>query len=77
MYDEGEDQPKKIYEERLAELKTTGNKLIDREREFSIRPRAFEELGKSIVHLEKAISAYEAKVCMDRYSTYCKGAVCN
>lgn len=62
LYDEGEDQPKKVYVERLADLKITGNKLVEREREFSLRPRAFEELGKSIIHFEKVVAAYNAKV---------------
>ena len=62
MYDEGEDQPKNVYQERLKELKKTGDMLIERERESRLRPGAYEVLAKTIVHYEKIYLAYEAKV---------------
>ena len=64
LYDEGEDQPKKVYVERLVALRKVGDPVVEREKEFRERPVAFEELGRTIVHFEKILESYEQGVCM-------------
>ena len=58
LYEEGEDQPKKVYVEKLAELKKSGDPVVIREQEWRERPPAFEELVKRIVHYEKILQKY-------------------
>lgn len=58
LYEEGEDQPKKVYVEKLAELKKLGDPVVTREQEWKERPPAFEELVKRIVHYEKILQKY-------------------
>uniref|UniRef100_A0A3B4T650 Heat shock protein family A (Hsp70) member 4 like n=1 Tax=Seriola dumerili TaxID=41447 RepID=A0A3B4T650_SERDU len=48
LYEDGEDQPKQVYEEKLDALKRLGQPIQDRHREHEDRPRAFEELGKKL-----------------------------
>ena len=62
LYDEGEDQPKKVYVKRLEELRKTGDVLVTREQEWRERPRAFEELAATIVHYEKIVAEYKDEV---------------
>ena len=64
LYDEGEDQPKKVYVKRLEELKKTGDKVVTREAEWRERPRAFEELASTIIHYEKILAEYKDEVCV-------------
>lgn len=63
LYDEGEDQPKKVYVEKLTELRRNGDPVILREREFQERPIAFSELGATIIHYEKILESYTQGVC--------------
>ena len=58
LYEEGEDQPKKVYVEKLAELKKLGDPVVTREQEWRERPPAFEGLVKRIVHYEKILQKY-------------------
>ena len=58
LYEDGEDQPKKVYVEKLAELKKLGDPVVGREQEWRERPPAFEELVKKIVHYEKILQKY-------------------
>ena len=58
LYEEGEDQPKKVYVDKLAELKKLGDPVVTREQEWRERPPAFEELVKRIVHYEKILQKY-------------------
>ena len=58
LYEEGEDQPKKVYVDKAAELKKLGDPVVLREQEWRERPPAFEELGKMIVHYEKILKKY-------------------
>ena len=58
LYEDGEDQPKKVYVEKLAELKKLGDPVVSREQEWRERPPAFEELVKKIVHYEKILQKY-------------------
>lgn len=62
LYEEGEDQSKKVYVKRLEELQKTGNKLVTRETEWRERPRAFEELASTIIHYEKILEQYRDQV---------------
>ena len=62
LYDEGEDQSKKVYVERFNDLKKWGDPVVERERESVLRPGAYELLGRTIVHYEKIVAAYEAEV---------------
>uniref|UniRef100_A0AAQ4QLX1 Heat shock protein 4 like n=1 Tax=Gasterosteus aculeatus aculeatus TaxID=481459 RepID=A0AAQ4QLX1_GASAC len=61
LYEEGEDQPKHVYEEKLDALKTLGQPIQDRHREHEDRPRAFEELGKKIQLCIKFVDSYKQK----------------
>ena len=36
--------------------------MMEREREFKERPKAFEELGQAIVHYEKILTLYKDEV---------------
>lgn len=61
LYEEGEDQPKQVYLDKLADLKKLGQPVKDRYNESELRPRAFEELGKQIQQYMKIIEAYKTK----------------
>jgi molecular chaperone DnaK (HSP70) len=63
LYDEGEDQPKKVYVAKLVELRKLGDPVVEREKEFAERPGAFNELGTTIIHYEKFIESYTQGVC--------------
>ena len=58
LYDEGEEQPKKVYVARLEDLKKHGDPVLEREREHNERGPAFEQLGKTIIHYEKILNEY-------------------
>ena len=68
LYDEGEDQPKKVYVKRLEELLKTGNVVVRREAEWKERPGAFEELATAIVHFEKILTQYKDEVSEQSHS---------
>ncbi|XP_044310187.1 heat shock 70 kDa protein 4 [Varanus komodoensis] len=61
LYEEGEDQPKQVYIDKLAELKTVGQPIQVRFQESEERPKAFEELGKQIQQYMKAVLSFKAK----------------
>jgi len=61
LYEEGEDQQKQVYIDKLADLKKLGQPVQDRYNESEQRPRAFEELGKQIQQYMKIIEAYKTK----------------
>ncbi|KAF0044382.1 heat shock 70 kDa protein 4L [Scophthalmus maximus] len=61
LYEDGEDQPKQVYEEKLDALKRLGQPIQDRHREQEDRPRAFEELGKKLQLYMKFVDAYKQK----------------
>lgn len=60
LYDEGEDQPKKVYVARLEEMKKLGNPVLVREQEWEGRPKAFDLLAGVIVHYEKILEQHAA-----------------
>uniref|UniRef100_A0A3Q2QGD7 Heat shock protein family A (Hsp70) member 4 like n=1 Tax=Fundulus heteroclitus TaxID=8078 RepID=A0A3Q2QGD7_FUNHE len=61
LYEEGEDQPKHVYEEKLGALKRFGEPIQERHRESEDRPRAFEELGKKLQLYMKFVDFYKQK----------------
>ncbi|KAL2099348.1 hypothetical protein ACEWY4_005828 [Coilia grayii] len=61
LYEEGEDQPKQVYLDKLLELKRFGEPIEERQREWEERPRAFDELGRKIQVFLKAVEAYKQK----------------
>ncbi|XP_068014997.1 heat shock 70 kDa protein 4 [Melanerpes formicivorus] len=61
LYEDGEDQPKQIYIDKLTELKTLGQPIQARFQESEERPKAFEDLGKQIQHYMKIVHSFKAK----------------
>uniref|UniRef100_A0A1A8MCT6 Heat shock protein 4b n=1 Tax=Nothobranchius pienaari TaxID=704102 RepID=A0A1A8MCT6_9TELE len=61
LYDDGEDQAKQVYIDKLAELKKLGQPILERYMEAEDRPKAFEELGKQIQQYMKFVEAYKMK----------------
>jgi hypothetical protein len=61
LYEDGEDLGKQMYIDRLAALKKHGSPVVERYREASERPGAFESLGQTIQLLTKVVNAYESK----------------
>ncbi|XP_037550930.1 heat shock 70 kDa protein 4L [Nematolebias whitei] len=61
LYEDGEDQPKQVYEEKLGALQRFGQPIQDRHRENEDRPRAFEELGKKLQLYMKFVDSYRQK----------------
>ncbi|KAM4795059.1 heat shock protein 105 kDa [Rhinophrynus dorsalis] len=58
LYEDGEDQPKQVYIEKLDELKKLGIPIQNRYREAEERPKMFEELGKRLQHYAKILEEY-------------------
>uniref|UniRef100_A0A673C8N1 Heat shock protein 4 like n=1 Tax=Sphaeramia orbicularis TaxID=375764 RepID=A0A673C8N1_9TELE len=61
LYEDGEDQPKQVYVDKLDALKRLGQPIQDRHREHEDRPRGFEELGKKLQLYMKAVDSYKQK----------------
>ncbi|XP_063468500.1 heat shock 70 kDa protein 4 isoform X4 [Symphalangus syndactylus] len=61
LYEDGEDQPKQVYVDKLAELKNLGQPIKIRFQESEERPKLFEELGKQIQQYMKIISSFKNK----------------
>lgn len=61
LYEDGEDQPKQVYIDKLAELKKLGQPIQDRFTEAEERPKAFEEMGKQIQQYMKFVEAFKMK----------------
>lgn len=53
LYEEGDDQKKQVYLDKLTQLKNIGIPIKDRYDEFQYRPAAFDELGHGIQHVRK------------------------
>lgn len=60
LYDEGEDQPKNVYNEKLKDLKSTGDPAEKREAEDGKRQGAIDDFQKSIVQTRKFLDAFKA-----------------
>ncbi|XP_073676662.1 heat shock 70 kDa protein 4-like [Garra rufa] len=61
LYEDGEDQAKQVYIDKLTELKTLGQPIQERYTEFEERPKAFEELGRQMQQYMKIVEAYKTK----------------
>ncbi|NWH30030.1 HS74L protein, partial [Chloropsis hardwickii] len=61
LYEDGEDQPKQVYMDKLQELKKFGQPIQERCTEHEERPKVLNELGKKIQLLMKAVEAYKNK----------------
>ncbi|XP_030252067.1 heat shock 70 kDa protein 4b [Sparus aurata] len=61
LYEDGEDQSKQVYIDKLAELKKLGQPIQERYTEAEERPKAFEEMGKQIQQYMKFVEAYKMK----------------
>ncbi|XP_038834068.1 heat shock 70 kDa protein 4-like isoform X2 [Salvelinus namaycush] len=61
LYEDGEDQQKQVYIDKLAELKKLGQPIRERYNEAEERPKAFDELGKHIQQFMKIVEAYKTK----------------
>ncbi|KAI5941857.1 heat shock 70 kDa protein 4L [Manis javanica] len=61
LYEEGEDQPKQIYVDKLQELKKYGQPIQMRYMEHEERPKALNDLGKKIQLVMKVIEAHRIK----------------
>uniref|UniRef100_A0A8C7W5A5 Heat shock protein 4a n=1 Tax=Oncorhynchus mykiss TaxID=8022 RepID=A0A8C7W5A5_ONCMY len=61
LYDDGEDQQKQVYIDKLAELKKLGQPVQERYIEAEERPKAFDELGRHIQQYMKIVEAYKTK----------------
>ncbi|GCB67523.1 heat shock 70 kDa protein 4-like [Scyliorhinus torazame] len=61
LYEDGEDQGKQVYIDKLTELKKFGQPIRDRCQEFEDRPRAFDEMGRQMQQYMKIINAYRNK----------------
>lgn len=61
LYEEGEDELKQVYVDRLAALKKIGQPVVVRHREFGDRPKAFELLGQALQLMSKVVEAYNNK----------------
>lgn len=61
LYEEGEDEKKEVYIDKLSELKKMGQPVINRYREAEERPQAFIELGSTLQSVHKALELYANK----------------
>ncbi|KAL8207024.1 UNVERIFIED_CONTAM: Heat shock 70 kDa protein 4L, partial [Gekko kuhli] len=61
LYEDGEDQPKHVYVEKLQEMKKFGDPIHERHMEHEERPKVLNELGKKLQLLMKAVECYKNK----------------
>ncbi|KRZ58638.1 Heat shock 70 kDa protein 4L [Trichinella nativa] len=61
LYEDGEEQPKRIYQQKLTEMKDLSDPVVERYNEAGLRPQAFEELGRNLQMARKMYDAYVAK----------------
>ncbi|KAM4677511.1 heat shock 70 kDa protein 4 [Discoglossus pictus] len=61
LYEDGEDQQKQVYIDKLTDLKNLGHPIQTRYQEFEDRPKTFEELGKQIQLYMKVVHAFKNK----------------
>ncbi|XP_072941681.1 97 kDa heat shock protein isoform X2 [Epargyreus clarus] len=60
LYDEGEDQNRQVYSDKLTELKTEGEPIKQRRLEYELRPGALDDFALAIQLTNKAIDLYRA-----------------
>ncbi|XP_061216308.1 heat shock 70 kDa protein 4L isoform X2 [Neopsephotus bourkii] len=61
LYEDGEDQPKQVYMDKLQELRKFGQPIQERYMEHAERPKVLNDLGKKIQLFMKAVEAYKNK----------------
>ncbi|XP_075448268.1 heat shock protein 105 kDa isoform X2 [Ascaphus truei] len=61
LYEDGEDQTKPVYADKLDELKKLGNPIQVRYREAEDRPKMFEELRWGLLHYTKILQEYKSQ----------------
>lgn len=61
LYEDGEDQPKHVYVEKLQEMRKYGGPIHERYMEHEERPKALNDLGKKLQLLMKAVEGYKNK----------------
>ncbi|XP_073197192.1 heat shock 70 kDa protein 4L isoform X3 [Lepidochelys kempii] len=61
LYEDGEDQPKQVYMDKLQELRKFGQPIQERFVEHEERPKALNDLGKKVQLLMKAVEAFKNK----------------
>uniref|UniRef100_UPI00358EF122 heat shock 70 kDa protein 4-like n=1 Tax=Myxine glutinosa TaxID=7769 RepID=UPI00358EF122 len=61
LYEEGEDQLKQVYIDKLADLKKLGAPIQGRYQEHQERPRMFEDLGRQIQQYLKIVAEFKNK----------------
>ncbi|XP_029458510.1 heat shock protein 105 kDa [Rhinatrema bivittatum] len=61
LYEEGEDQSKQVYVDKLDELRKLGNPIHVRYQEAEERPRMFEQLGQRLQQYAKILGDYRNK----------------
>ncbi|XP_026553807.1 heat shock 70 kDa protein 4L [Pseudonaja textilis] len=61
LYEDGEDQPKHVYVEKLQEMKKFGGPVHDRYKEYEERPKALFDLENKLQMLMKTLEEYENK----------------
>lgn len=61
LYDEGEDQPKSVYAERLSQLTVVGDPIKRRHYENQYRQQSFDRLATTVMHFRKIVDSYNNK----------------
>jgi heat shock protein 4 len=61
LYEDGEDEAKSVYVDKLAELKKVGQPVVDRYHAHTELPPALEELGTALLHYRKVLDLYSQK----------------
>ncbi|XP_078494412.1 heat shock 70 kDa protein 4 isoform X1 [Ciona intestinalis] len=61
LYEEGENEKKQVYVDKLAELKQSGDPVFRRYTEAAARPAAFEQLGSALQKISKFLHNYNEK----------------
>lgn len=59
LYDEGEDQNRQVYSDKLTELRTEGEPIKQRRLEFELRPGALDDYALAIQLANKAVDQYK------------------
>ncbi|CAG4940610.1 unnamed protein product [Colias eurytheme] len=60
LYDEGEDQNRQVYSDKLTELRTEGEPIKQRRLEFELRPGALDDFALAIQLTNKAVDQYKS-----------------
>ncbi|XP_045492631.1 97 kDa heat shock protein isoform X1 [Colias croceus] len=60
LYDEGEDQNRQVYSDKLTELRTEGEPIKQRRLEFELRPGALDDFALAIQLTNKAVDLYKS-----------------